>query len=167
MDISVGRADLTVLIFELEGHRYGLHAMDIREVTRAAAPTRLAQAPSIVEGLINLRGEVAVVLDLRARFDLPRRRLSPSDVFLVCRIHTRLIALRVDAVHELRQFEAAALLPAQRVSHGALHLAGVFTLPDGLILLGDLSSFLSQAESDALSEAMRRAERTGAGETSP
>ncbi|HEX6245638.1 MAG TPA: chemotaxis protein CheW [Polyangiales bacterium] len=166
MDISVGRDDLTVLIFELEGHRYGLHAADIREVTRAAAPTRLAQAPRIVEGLINLRGEVAVVIDLRARFGLPLRRLSPSDVFLVCRIRTRLVALRVDAVLALQQVDAGALVPAPEVTDGALHLSGVLTLADGLIFLGDLPSFLSQAESDALAEAVSQAER-GGGDVSP
>jgi purine-binding chemotaxis protein CheW len=161
VEINVGRDDLTVLIFELEGHRYGLHAADIREVTRAAAPTRLAQAPSIVEGLINLRGEIAAVLDLRARFDLPRRRLLPSDVFLVCRIRTRLIALRVDAVLELREVERASLLPGRDVSRGAVHLSGVFTLPDGLIFVADLPSFLTEAESDALSEALRQADGAG------
>lgn len=162
MDNSVGRDDLTVLIFELEGHRYGLQAADIREVTRAAAPMRLAQAPSIVEGLINLRGEVAAVLDLRARFDLPRRPILASDVFLVCRIRTRLVALRVDAVLELRQVAQTDLVPAPDVSRAALHLSGVFTLPDGLIFLGDLPSFLSQAETDTLSAAQQQAQREAA-----
>lgn len=153
MDASVVQDDLTVLIFELDGHRYGLAAADIREITRAALPTRLAQAPGIVEGLINVRGQIAVVLDMRARFQLETRPIQPSDIFLVCHVKQRLAALRVDAVLELTNIARAQLVPATETSTGALHLRGVFALPDGLLFLGDLATFLSAAESESLARA--------------
>ena len=152
--------DLTVLIFELDGHRYGLVADEVREITRAALPTRLAQAPSIVEGLINVRGHIAVVLDMRARFQLPLRSLQPSDMFLVCHTKQRLVALRVDAVITLSSIPRQQLVPAAEASRSALHVRGVFALPDGLLFLGDLATFLSDAESESLAraEALARAQ---------
>jgi purine-binding chemotaxis protein CheW len=158
VETSVGVDNLTVLIFELEGHRYGLRTTDIREITRAALPTRLAQAPGVVEGVINVRGQIAVVLDMRARFQLPRRPILTSDVFLVCHVKERLVALRVDAVVDLRTLAASTLVPAPDVSSAALNLAGVFALPDGLVFLSDLPAFLSDAENESLSRALLLAE---------
>jgi purine-binding chemotaxis protein CheW len=160
VETSVGGDNLTVLIFELEGHRYGLRATDIREITRAAMPTRLAQAPGVIEGVINVRGQIAAVLDMRARFQLPRRAIQPSDAFLVCELKQRLVALRVDAVVDLRTFAESALVPAAAVSGAALSLLGVFVLPDGLVFLSDLPAFLSDAESESLRQALALAEPT-------
>jgi purine-binding chemotaxis protein CheW len=153
VDASVAQDDLTVLLFELDGHRYGLVAADVREITRAALPTRLAQAPSIVEGLINVRGQIAVVLDMRARFQLPLRPMQPSDMFLVCEVKRRLVALRVDTVLTLSKIPRQQLVPAAEASRSTLHVRGVFTLPDGLLFLGDLATFLSDAESESLARA--------------
>ena len=68
-----------VLLFTLEGQRYALPLEDVRELVRAVRLTPLPRAPAVVEGLLNLRGELLPVLDLRRRFRLPARRLSASD----------------------------------------------------------------------------------------
>jgi purine-binding chemotaxis protein CheW len=153
VDTSVVQDDMTVLLFELDGHRYALVAAEVREITRAALPTRLAQAPSLVEGLINVRGQVAVVLDMRARFQLPVRPIQPSDMFLVCHVKQRLVALRVDNVLTLCSIPRQQLVLAAEASSSTLHVRGVFALPDGLLFLGDLATFLSDAESESLARA--------------
>ena len=63
-----------VLLFTLEAQRYALPAADVRELVRAARLTPLPRAPDVVEGLLNLRGELLPVLDLRRRFRLPQWR---------------------------------------------------------------------------------------------
>ena len=78
-----------VLLFTLERQRYGLPVEDVRELVRAARLTHLPQAPDVVEGLLNLRGELLPVLDLRRRFRHPARPLSPMDHFIVARAGPR------------------------------------------------------------------------------
>lgn len=156
MEASVGLEDLTVLIFEVDGHRYGLRATDIQEIARAGLPARLAQAPDIVEGIINVRGRIAAVLDMRARFQLARRPIQTSDIFLVCTVRERLVALRVDAISDLQRLPLSALVPNAQVSQAAVTMRGVFTLPDGLLFLADLPAFLSEAEELGLSQALAR-----------
>lgn len=157
------QADLTVLIFELDEHRFALEARDVLEVVRAVQPTRLAQTPDVIEGVINVRGRVAALLDLRARFDLPRRAIAPSDTILLCEVGARLVGLRVDRTVELSTLAASSLAELKEVTSGATLVRGALALPDGVILLCDLQAFLSESEQLALSRALRQApEQQGA-----
>lgn len=150
------RQYLTVLIFEVDGHPYGLDTSQIIEVVRAVQPTRLAQAPDIVEGVINVRGRVAVVIDLRARFELTRRAIVPSDVLLLCEIDRRLFALRADTTRALHSIDASQLADTKQLGEAVSFMRGVLTLQDGLLLLCDLKSFLNEAEQLSLSRALAR-----------
>jgi purine-binding chemotaxis protein CheW len=152
------RQYLTVLIFEVDGHRYGLETSRIMEVVRAVLPVRLAQMPDIVEGLINVRGRVAVVIDLRARFELTRRAIVPSDVLLLCESGPRLFALRADATLDLQTVDASLLADPSTVGPSASFARGALTLQDGLLLLCNLESFLSEAEQLSISRALERRE---------
>src|SRR5688500_14352483 len=87
VDRSLEReGNLTVLVFEVDGHRYGLDASEVKEIVRAALPARLAQQPGVIEGILNVRGRIAAVLDLRARFGLRRRDIDVGDVLLLCEV---------------------------------------------------------------------------------
>jgi purine-binding chemotaxis protein CheW len=152
------RQYLTVLIFEVDGHPYGLDTSQIIEVVRAVQPTRLAQAPDIVEGIINVRGRVAVVIDLRTRFELTRRPIAPSDVLLLCEIDGRLFALRADATRALQSIDASQLADCGQIGAAVSFVRGALTLQDGLVLLCDLKSFLNEAEQLSLSRALSRRE---------
>src|SRR5436309_14010618 len=66
-----------VLIFEVGSQRYGLPAAGVRELVRAVTVTPLPRAPAIVEGVIDLRGTIVPVLDIRARFRLPAKPPEP------------------------------------------------------------------------------------------
>ena len=143
-----------ILLFALGGQRYGLWARDVRELLRAVAIVPLPRAPRVVEGVINLRGRVVPVLDLRARFGLPRKELETSDHFIVAAVGARLVAIRADRALDLLsvQLDRAQLEDLQAA--GAEYLAGVARLPDGLALIHDLAAFLSAGESVALDDAL-------------
>lgn len=162
MDATLERQrNLTVLVFEVDGHRYGLDASEVREIVRAALPARLAQQPGVIEGILNVRGRVAAVLDLRARFGLTRRDMIPSDVLLLCEVGGRLLALRADAVLDLVQLTASELAAPAEITQAALYARGVCRLADGLIFLCDLASFLKEAELLALDQALAQAQDGG------
>jgi purine-binding chemotaxis protein CheW len=145
-----------VLLFLLEGQRYALPMEDVRELVRAVRLTPLPRAPGVVEGLLNLRGELLPVLDMRRRFRLPARPLSSSDHFVVAQAGPRRVALRVDRAESLLALETGQLDESPRELPGVGYVAGALKLPDGLVLLHDLRTFLSEAEALELEEALAK-----------
>ncbi len=145
-----------VLLFTLEGQRYALALEDVRELLRAVRLTPLPRAPAVVEGLLNLRGELLPVLDMRRRFRLPARPLSSSDHFVVAQAGRRRVTLRVDRAEGLLSLEAGQLDATPRELPGVGYVAGALKLPDGLVLLHDLRTFLSEAEALELEEALAK-----------
>ncbi|NMO22383.1 purine-binding chemotaxis protein CheW [Pyxidicoccus fallax] len=143
-----------VLLFTLEGQRYGLPAGDVRELVRAARLTPLPRAPAVVEGLLNLRGELLPVLDLRRRFRHPPRSLSPLDHFIVARAGPRRVVLRVDRAEGLRVLAPGEWDDTPRELPGVGYVAGAAKLEDGLVLVHDLRAFLSEAEALELDAAL-------------
>ncbi len=143
-----------VLIFEIGGRRFGLPAAVVREVVRAVEIVPLPKAPAVVEGIIAVRGSVVPVLDVRSRFRLPPKPLEPADHLIVARAGGRVVALRVDRATALIGLDPADIEEARSVVAGAEYVAWVAKLPDELVLIHDLETFLSRAEATALAEAL-------------
>ncbi len=144
----IGTAEF--VLFELAGWSYAVAAATVVELVRAATIVPLPRAPAIVEGVINFRRRVIPVLDIRARFHLPRRPLALDDRFIIAAAGVRTVALRVDHISAVRRLDAADIESADALIPGVGYVAGVAKLADGLVLIHDLHRFLSQAEEDAL-----------------
>lgn len=150
----LAHAYVEVVTFALDHQRYGLSAADVQEITRAVKITPLPKAPPIVEGVINVRGAVLAVLDIRARFRHPPRPLHYDDHFLIARAQDRSVVLRVDRVLALSQIRRDDIEEAKQVVPFSDYVAGVAKLPDGLVLIHDPRTFLSQGENAHLSLAL-------------
>jgi purine-binding chemotaxis protein CheW len=144
-----------LLIFEVGATRFGLPSADVREVLRAVTIVPLPSAPPIVEGLINLRGRIVPVLDVRSRFRLPPKPLEPSDQLIVASAGPRVVAIRTDRTGDLVRVDASQLEDARAAVPRAEYVAGVAKLPDGLVLIHDLRTFLSESEASRLDGALR------------
>jgi hypothetical protein len=93
---SRGRGRRAILVFEIGGRRFGLPAAEVRELLRAVTILPLPLAPDVVEGIINVRGTVVPVLDIRARLRLPAKAAEPSDHLIVVEPGGRPVVLRID-----------------------------------------------------------------------
>jgi len=144
-----------VLSFALAGHRFALPLKGVAELTRAFALQALPQAPSVVCGVLNLRGEVVPVLSLRRRFGLPEKELSSTDYFVFAAVGARRVALLVDRVLSVDSLSA---LPAEHTPNLAPlrleYVSGVAAVADGVVLIHDLNSFLNAAEDVELTRAL-------------
>jgi len=147
-----GVGPVEVLVFQLSGQRYGVCVADVRELLRAVTFAPLPKAPAFVEGVINRRGALVPVLDIRTRFRLPARAPAVSDHLVVAAAGDRLVALRVDRAVDLIPVDPELIESPSRVVPGTAFVAGVAKLPDGLVLIHDVHTFLSQAEADALAD---------------
>jgi purine-binding chemotaxis protein CheW len=143
-----------VLVFEVAGQRYGLFAREVREVLRAAAITSLPEAPAVVEGILNVRGAVLPVYDLRARFGLPARALDPDEHFIVADAGARRVVVRVDRTLELAAVPEDGWQETPFTLPGGAGAAGVAALEEGLVLIHDLAAFLTEAEAASLDAAL-------------
>lgn len=151
---------MTIDLLELgiESQRYAVPIRDVVEVLRAVAITPLPAAPAIVEGVIDVRGEILPVLDLRARFGLPPRPLDPSQHFVIARAGQRRVVIRVDEAAGVSRVDDSDVEPIARVVAGTRHVAGVAKTADGMVLIHDLAAFLTQAENEALTDVLQNEE---------
>lgn len=124
----------------------------VREILRAILITPLPEAPLVIEGVIDVRGDLVPVYDLRLRFGLPPRALHPDDRFIVAWTGDRLAALRCERTGWIEAVPADAIDRPEFAS--GERIAGVARLPDGVVLIHDLATFLEEAEAQDLARAL-------------
>lgn len=113
---------------------------------RAVSIAPLPKAPPIIEGVINVRGSVVPVLDIRQRFGLPPSPVAPSHHLVLAQTARRPIAIRVDQATGLVSVPEHEIHSASESAPGAELVAGIARLPDGILVIHDLDRFLSLEE---------------------
>ena len=145
---------IEVLLIQVQDRRFGLPATGIQEVQRVVRIVPLPKAPSVVEGVIDVRGTVVPVFDIRGRFRMPAKEVEPEDYLVIAVAGGRLVALRVDRALDLIEIEEREIEDPRRMVHGTDYVAGVARLEGGLVLIHDLDTFLSEAEATELDAAI-------------
>ena len=138
--------DLLQLVgFRLGNEEYGIDILKVQEINRIADITRIPQSPDFVEGVINLRGNVIPIINLRKRFNMPEREHDRQTRIVVGEIEGRTVGLVVDAVSEVLRLPADTIEPAPKlVSKGqADYITGVGKLEDRLLMLLDIDKILT------------------------
>jgi purine-binding chemotaxis protein CheW len=143
-----------LLRFDVADHRGALFLDDVVEVVRAMTITPLPSSPGVVEGVIDLRGTILPVVNLRPRLGADMRDLAVTDRFIVVRAERRSIALRVDEADEVVLIAKAEIDEAMQDLGDRGMLAGAARLPDGVVLIFDIDAFLTATEHDALDAAL-------------
>ena len=145
---------MKVIVFEVAGRRFAVPARDVQELVRAVAIVPLPGAPPIVEGVIDLRGTILAVLDVRARFALPSSPLDPTHQLLVLVDGARRVVFRIDRALGLECPTDESIASAAHVSVGSRLVAGVVALAGGLALIHDVRTFLDEGERFSLDGAI-------------
>ena len=143
-----------LVLFLLDGQHYALYLPAVERVVRAVEITPLPKAPGIVLGIINARGRIIPVIDVRQRCHLPARDIKPDDRFIVASTSRRVVALVVDAVAGVRELTDRQIVSVKQSLPFAEYLKGVARLEDGLALIYDLDQFLSLDEENVLDAAL-------------
>jgi len=146
--------EIQVACFRLKDDLYAVDIMRIKEIIRPQKLTPLPQAPSFIDGIINLRGAVIPVVDLRKRFGMPARELSISTRLLIVRLSGQTLGLVVDDVTEVATIPVTDIKPPPAVSDGIIvnHLLGVCLSGDNLVMLLDIDRLLTTNEVSALGD---------------
>ena len=143
--------------FELSGSHFALTSTVVREIVRAVSIAPLPKAPPIIEGVINVRGTLVPVLDIRQRFGLAAAPLTPSDHLILAQAGKRPVAIRVTQATGLVAVPEEDIVAPSGTVPGAEMVAGIARLPDGVLVIHDLERFLSLDEGVATAVALAEA----------
>ena len=141
-----------LVVFELAAELYGVEIARVHEIIRLPAVTRVPRAPAFVEGIINLRGKVIPVVDLRRRFGLPMADHTRASRIVVVELGDQVVGIIVDGVSEVLRVNTSIVEPPSPVVTGidSEYLQGIAKLPDRLVILLDLDRVFAVEERQAL-----------------
>lgn len=144
--------EIQVASFRLGDDLFAIDIMRIKEIIRPQKLSLLPKAPPFVEGVINLRGTVIPVIDLRKRFDMPEREDSLPIRLLIVAVTGQLLGLVVDDVTEVVTVPVKDIKPPPQMvgGIGAEYLIGVCLARESLIMLLNIDQLLSPREADEL-----------------
>jgi purine-binding chemotaxis protein CheW len=145
---------LQLVVFRLEEQRYALMLGAVERIVRAVEVTPLPAAPEIVLGLVNVEGRILPVLNVRGRFGLPDKGITPTNQFLIARTARRPVVLVIDEAEGIVERSTSDTVRPAGIVPGLEQIQGVIKLNSGLALIYDLEKFLSLDEAGVLEEAM-------------
>jgi len=147
---------LQLVTFRLGNEEFSLDILKVQEIIRHMDLTRVPKTPEFVDGVINLRGRVIPVLDLRKRFGLPKDENTNETRIIVVDVDNRTVGLKVDAVSEVLRLPADTVEPPPAIVTGveSEYIKGVGKLDGRLLILLDVAKILTCTERDALGNVM-------------
>ena len=148
---------IRLVLLTVDGQTYALHLEAVDRIVRIVEVTPLPGAPDVVEGVVNIQGEVVPVVSIRRRLGLARRAAGVSDSLVVARARTRRLAIIAESVLGVVERPADAVVSTgDIVARGIQHIEGVLKTADGLVLIHDLDRFFSAEEEQSLDLALER-----------
>jgi purine-binding chemotaxis protein CheW len=144
--------EIQMACFRLGEDLYAIDIMRIKEIIRPQKLSNLPKAPIFIDGVINLRGMVIPVIDLRKRFDMPERPLDSSTRLLIVKVVGQAMGLVVDDVTEVITVPLKDIKPPPAVAEGGVYdyLLGVCLAKDAMVMLLNLDTLLTPLEVSAL-----------------
>jgi purine-binding chemotaxis protein CheW len=149
--------ELQVVFFRLGTEEFGVRIDQVKEIIEVPHITRMPRAPSFIEGVINLRGEVVAVIDLVKQFDLPASARGKETRIIVAEADNNIVGMIVDSVPEVLRISAENIDPTPALIESRIdtrYIEGIGKLEDRLFILLDLSKVLSPEEMESVGEAM-------------
>lgn len=144
---------LQLVTFSIGDEECGVNILKVQEIIRTMEITKVPRAPEFVEGVINLRGKVIPIIDLRRRFGLSSKVHDKNTRIIVIEINNVIVGFVVDAVSEVLRIPAGTVEPPPPVVAGvdSDYISGVGKLQDRLLIMLDLDRLLSSEDLDMLS----------------
>lgn len=134
--------------FAIGDDQYGVDIMAVREIKGWSEITHLPRQPDYVRGVLNLRGVIVPIIDLRCRFGQGLTDATPLHVVIIVQIASRQVGLLADRVLDIVSFEPAQVQPVPKVAKSARadFLSGLVTIENQMLALIDLPNLLTGSE---------------------
>lgn len=144
------------LAFKLGNEEYGIDILRVQEIRSYEEPTRMANAPAFIKGVINLRGVIVPIVDMRIKFGLSEVRYDNFTVVIVLNIGNQVVGMVVDGVSDVITLSPEQLKPVPEMSSaiGSDHILAIGSLDKRMLILLDIEKLMGSAEMGLLAQAV-------------
>jgi purine-binding chemotaxis protein CheW len=141
-------AEEEFLSFVLGDENYALDIMSVKEIRGYEAVTKIANAPVFVKGVLNLRGDIVPIVDLRMKFDIGQATYDEFTIVIMLCVNERIVGVVVDAVSDVVKLSAQEILPPPEfgVSFDNRFLRGLATVDNKMIILVNIAALIGSDE---------------------
>lgn len=136
------------LAFTLGKEEYGIDIRKVQELRGYEAPTRIANAPDFIKGVVNLRGIIVPIVDMRLKFNLGMPTYDDFTVVIVLNVAGRTIGIVVDSVSDVIHLTPGDIKPPPEMGTvlDNSYMIGLATLEDRMVILADIDKLMSSAD---------------------
>jgi purine-binding chemotaxis protein CheW len=136
------------LSFRLGAEEYGIDILAVREIRAYEKPTRIASAPEFIRGVVNLRGVIVPIVDLRMKFGLREPVYDALTVVIILNVGGRVLGIVVDAVSDVIALKGEEIRPAPEFSSAvdASFMRGLASLEGRLLILLDIAALMASPD---------------------
>ena len=136
------------LAFKLGAEEYGIDILKVQEIRGYEAVTRIANSPDFLKGVVNLRGIIVPIVDMRIKFRLGEPSYDQFTVVIILNIGGRVVGMVVDSVSDVTTLAPAQIRPAPEMgtAFNTDYLIGLGTLDERMLILVDIDRLMSSAE---------------------
>ena len=142
---SNGPVPREYLTFRLGAEEYGIDILKVQEIRGYENPTRIANAPSFIKGVINLRGVIVPIVDLRIKFGLGDAEYNEFTVVIILNVHDRVVGMVVDSVSDVLELAPSDVREAPDLSAvlDASYIIGLGTVAERMLFLVDIERLVT------------------------
>ena len=136
------------LTFRLGAEEYGIDILKVQEIRRWEQPTSLANSPDFIKGVINLRGTIVPIVDMRIKFSLGDASYDMFTVVIILNVAGRIVGMVVDAVSDVISLLTEQIRPAPdfSASFDTQYITGLGTLENRMLILVDIEKLMTGAD---------------------
>lgn len=144
-DAMVSTGAREYLTFRLDHEEYGIDILKVQEIRGYESPTRIANAPNFIKGVVNLRGTIVPIVDMRLKFNCSKAEYDSFTVVIILNLHNRIVGIVVDSVSDVMELPAENLKASPDVDSviGSDAVLGLGSLGDRMLILLDIEKLMS------------------------
>lgn len=141
------------LTFKLGDEEYGIDILCVQEIRSYETPTRMANTPAFIKGVVNLRGAIVPIIDMRIKFNLEQVDYSHFTVVIVLNIGQQVVGMVVDSVSDVMALAPEQLRPVPEFASSIVndYLLAIGSMADRMLILLDIEKLMTSAEMGLLS----------------
>jgi purine-binding chemotaxis protein CheW len=133
------------LTFRLDQEEYGIDILKVQEIRGYEPPTRIADAPNFIKGVVNLRGTIVPIVDMRLKFNCSKAEYDSFTVVIILNLRNRIVGIVVDSVSDVMELPADSLKAAPDVDSviGSDAVLGLGSVGERMLILLDIEKLMS------------------------
>lgn len=140
------------LTFVLGNEQYGIEILKVQEIRGYDAVTQIANMPAFIKGVVNLRGKIVPIVDLRIKFNLGKVEYNEFTVVIILNLSGRIVGIVVDGVSDVRELSEEHLreVPALVTRIDTKYIVGLATIEQEMLILVDIERLMTSDEMELM-----------------